>query len=132
MKKKAIAFSCLFPAVLFTGCGSELGNRMAVAGLNTILGLCIVFCVLIIISLLISLFRYIQPIQDAITKKIEARKAEKNAQPIEEATPVAEPETVPETQAVDDLELVAVISAAIAAYTGTSADGFVVRSIRRR
>ena len=31
----------------------------------------------------------------------------------------------------DDLELVAVISAAIAAATGTSADGFVVRSVRK-
>ena len=32
----------------------------------------------------------------------------------------------------DDLELVAVISAAIAAATGSSTDGFVVRSIKRR
>jgi hypothetical protein len=32
---------------------------------------------------------------------------------------------------VDDLELAAVISAAVAAYTGTSSDGFVVRSIRK-
>ena len=31
-----------------------------------------------------------------------------------------------------DTELVAVIAAAIAAYEGTSTDGFVVRSIRRR
>jgi len=37
-----------------------------------------------------------------------------------------------ETSGTDDLELVAVISAAIAAYEGsTSTDGFVVRSIRR-
>ena len=32
----------------------------------------------------------------------------------------------------DDLELVAVIAAAIAAATGTSTDDFVVRSIKRR
>ena len=32
----------------------------------------------------------------------------------------------------DDLELVAVIAAAIAAAEGTSTDSFVVRSIRRR
>ena len=31
----------------------------------------------------------------------------------------------------DDLELVAVIAAAIASYEGTSTDGFVVRSIRK-
>ena len=40
-------------------------------------------------------------------------------------------ETV-EEQLTDDTELVAVIAAAIAAYEGTSTDGFVVRSIRRR
>ena len=33
---------------------------------------------------------------------------------------------------VDDLELIAVITAVIAAQEGTSTDGFVVRSIRRR
>ena len=38
---------------------------------------------------------------------------------------------VVEENLVDDLELVAVIAAAIAAYEGTSADGLVVRSIRR-
>ena len=37
-----------------------------------------------------------------------------------------------EQELVDDTELVAVIAAAIAAYEGTSTDGFVVRSIRRR
>ena len=43
--------------------------------------------------------------------------------------PVAEPAA---EEASDDAELVAVISAAIAAAEGTSADGFVVRSIKRR
>ena len=42
-------------------------------------------------------------------------------------------QAVPETvYLTDDLELVAVISAAIAAAEGTSTDGFVVLSIRRR
>ena len=35
------------------------------------------------------------------------------------------------SQLTDDLELVAVISAAIAAAEGTTTDGFVVRSIRK-
>ena len=43
--------------------------------------------------------------------------------------PVVEEVVVDET---DDLELIAVITAAIAAQEGTSTDGFVVRSIRRR
>ena len=37
----------------------------------------------------------------------------------------------PEEELADDTELVAVITAAICTYEGTSADGFVVRSIRR-
>ena len=37
-----------------------------------------------------------------------------------------------ETPAMDDLELVAVITAAIAAETGTSSDDFVVRSIKTK
>ena len=40
-------------------------------------------------------------------------------------------ETVEEEELSDDTELVAVIAAAIAAYEGTSADGFQVRSIKR-
>ncbi len=42
------------------------------------------------------------------------------------AAPVAE-----EEELADDTELVAVIAAAIAAYEGTSTDGFQVRSIKR-
>ena len=66
---------------------------------------------------------------------MEAKKKEKEAalraveNPVE--TVVAPAETV-EEQLTDDTELVAVIAAAIAAYEGTSTDGFVVRSIRRR
>ena len=48
-----------------------------------------------------------------------------------EATKAPAVETVNENL-TDDLELVAVISAAIAASEGTSTDSFVVRSIHRR
>ncbi len=92
------------------------------AGLNTLLGMGTVFAVLIFLAFLISLMKYIPVILDKLTKKpapaVEAPKA----------APVVE-EVVDET---DDLELVAVIMAAIAAQEGTSTDGFVVRSIRRR
>ncbi len=51
-------------------------------------------------------------------------------------TVFSEAEAAPTVEEVaeeaDDLELIAVISAAIAAAEGTSTDGFVVRSIRRR
>ena len=45
--------------------------------------------------------------------------------------PVVE-EVSEEQDMTDDTELVAVIAAAIAAAEGTTTDGFVVRSIRRR
>ena len=48
------------------------------------------------------------------------------------AAPVAEPVVEEEEEDLsDDMELVAVIAAAIAAYEGTSVEGFQVRSIRR-
>ncbi len=101
-----------------------LGDKMRNAGLNTLMGMGVVFLVLILISLLISCFKYINRFE---AKKNEAKKA---AQP--EVSKPAETETAEETvDETDDLELVAVIAAAIASYEGTSPDGIVVRSIRR-
>jgi len=107
---------------------SSFGDSMAKAGLNTLIGMGVVFAVLILISFIISLFGYIPKIQAAFSKK-KAEPAPKAA-----PAPVAAPAPAVE-EAVDysdDLELVAVIAAAIAAYEGeTSTDGFVVRSIRK-
>ena len=85
----------------------------------------VVFAVLIFISLIISLFGYIPKIQERLAGK-------KNRK--EEPATVAEEKTVtePVVDVTDDTELVAVIAAAIAAAEGTSTDGFVVRSIKRR
>ena len=94
------------------------------AGLNTLLGMGTVFAVLIFISFLISLFKYIPSIQNAFSKK---KKEEKKEEAVAET-----PTTTEETDETDDLELVAVISAAIAATEETTTDGFVVRSIKRR
>ncbi len=93
------------------------GEILEKAGMNTLLGMGTVFAVLIFISIVISLFRFISS-ADASKKKA----------PQAAPAPAVE-EIVEET---DDLELIAVISAAIAAAEGTSTDGFVVRSIRRR
>lgn len=95
------------------------------AGMNTLMGLGIVFCMLVFLSFVISLFKFI-PNPDQ--KKKEAEKAAKAAAPAAPAPVAAAPVVVEET---DDLELVAVIAAAIAAAEGTSPDGFVVRSIRK-
>ena len=48
------------------------------------------------------------------------------------ATPAPAPVAPAAPAPADDLQLIAVITAAIAAAEGTSTDGFVVRSIKRR
>ena len=102
------------------------GEILEKAGLNTVLGMGTVFVVLIFISLVISLFRFIPAIENAFKRK-PAAEMKKESVPAKE--PAAKEAQVSET---DDTELIAVISAAIAAAEGTSTDGFIVRSIRRR
>ena len=102
-----------------------MGKTLQRAGLNTLMGIGTVFVMLILLSLLISLFRFI-PNPEA--KKAAEAKAAKEA----EAAAIAQ--TAPaqaEENLADDGELVAVIAAAIAAAEGTTTDGFVVRSIRK-
>lgn len=101
----------------------SIGEILQKAGLNTVIGMGTVFVVLIFISFIIALL----PKATGIVENIG-----KNKKPAE--VPAAAPKAVAapaEEELADDLELVAVISAAIAAYTGTSSDDFVVRSIKR-
>ncbi|MGN0344483.1 MAG: OadG family transporter subunit [Lachnospiraceae bacterium] len=101
----------------------SLGETMVKAAMNTAMGMGTVFVMLIIISLIISCFTLVNKAQ----KKAESKKA---ANASASAAPAAAP--VAEAAQTDDLELVAVIAAAIAAATGSSTDDFVVRSIKRR
>ena len=101
-----------------------LGKTLQRAGLNTLMGVGTVFVMLILLSLLISLFRFI-PNPEA--KKAAEAKAAKEAQ----AAVIAAAPVQAEENLADDGELVAVIAAAIAAAEGTTTDGFVVRSIRK-
>lgn len=105
-----------------------LGENMAKAAMNTVLGMGTVFAVLIFISLLISCFKYISVFEDKLKAKRKAKQTPAAAPAPVAAASVAE---AAEEELVDDLELVAVITAAIAASTGSSADGLVVRSIKR-
>lgn len=104
-----------------------MGEIVQKAALNTVLGMGTVFAVLILISGIISLLKYIPALQERFRKK----RVKEAVIPEEETekTPAAE-ETSPSAE--EDPELAAVIAAAIAAAEGTSSDGFVVRSIRRR
>lgn len=99
------------------------GEILQKAGLNTVIGMGTVFVVLIFISFIISLLPKVTGLVENIGKK-------KTAEVPKEAPKAAAPAAA-EEELADDLELVAVISAAIAAYTGTSSDDFVVRSIKR-
>lgn len=102
----------------------SLGERMANAGLNTLIGMFTVVIVLLLIMFFIYLFRFIPAIQNKFAnrgKKDESEVAVDNA-----ITQITENEEV-----TDDLELVAVITAAVSAQSGLSSDGFVVRSIRK-
>lgn len=102
------------------------GENMQKAGLNTLLGMGTVFVVLILISLIISAFGLIPKIQAKFSKK-NGTVAVKTAAVDSTIAQIIEKEELS-----DDLELVAVIAAAIAASEGAvSTDGFVVRSIRR-
>jgi len=101
------------------------GESMSKAGLNTLMGMGTVFVVLILIAFIISGFSLINKAQNASAKKKE--KAEK---PVDN---VVAQIIQNEENLTDDLELIAVISAAIAAYEGSeNAGDYVVRSIRRR
>lgn len=106
-----------------------LGENMEQAAMNMLMGMGTVFIVLIFISFLISCFKYINRFEEKMKNKNKNKTVEP-APAAAEPAPAAAAE-VEEVNLADDLELVAVITAAIAASTGTSPSGLVVRSIRR-
>lgn len=101
----------------------SLGEKMEKAALNTVMGLTTVAIVLIFLSILISLFRYINKAQNALANK------NKKDDAIDKT--IVQIESKEESEYSDDTELIAVITAAIAMSEQKSTDGFVVRSIRR-
>ena len=121
------------------------GEKMAKAGMNTLMGMGTVFIVLIFISFIISRFKYINKFEENRKKKAAEAKAAAapKAAPAKKATPAPAAPAAPVQAAAapvqaaaaapeDDLELVAVITAAISATSGVPADQLVIRSIRRR
>lgn len=102
----------------------------------TISGVLTVFLVLILIALIIGSLQYLINPRKTIERWKEVRTAKKRAAAKQETvitTDVAkQAEAVGTGQATtDDKELVAVITAAIAASLGISSDKLIVRSIRR-
>ncbi len=115
------------PTSITTNVEYTFAEKMEKAGLNTLLGMGTVFVVLILISLIISCFGIINKIQDKMANK--AKQADIKAEAVDNTIA----QIIEKEELADDLELVAVIAAAIAASEGAaSTDGFVVRSIKRR
>lgn len=115
------------------GWWASIEDAMAEATVNTIIGVTVVFAALLLFVFVISLFKYIylfdQKMQEKKSGKAPAPKKEPAPAPV--AAPVVE--AAPE---MDDLELIAVITAAIHAYEeaqGNNVTGdLVVRSIKKR
>lgn len=106
------------------------GEKLGQAGLTTILGMGMTFVILIFLCFIISLMAYIPKIQAAFSKK--KAPAKETAAAVDNTIS----QIIEKEELVDDSELVAVVTAAVAAYEAsnggsTSGDGFVVRSIRR-
>ena len=99
-------------------------EKLENAGLNTLLGMGMAFTILILISLIISLF----PMLFGGNKK----KKESDKEITQKAMDNTINQIAEQEDLSSDAELVAVIAAAIAAYEGSAGtDGFRVRSIRK-
>lgn len=109
------------------------GELMKQAGMNTLLGMGTVFCVLLFISFIISLFKFLPALFAKKATVPEPKETKAVAAPVQETKVVND-------DLMNDAELVAVITAAIYAATGSSntaangavsKDTLVVRSIKR-
>ena len=114
-------------------------EMMKQAGTNTLTGMGVVFCVLIFISFVISLLKFLPAL---LAKKPKVPEEKKNvpADDLPKKTVNIKQAAPPTRNPMDDAELVAVITAAVYAAAGAggmsapgavSKDKLVVRSIRR-
>lgn len=106
---------------LKTGKGIKLGDALKVGGMVTGVGLGIVFAVLIILMLVLMLFKVI----------FYKKPAEQQTAPNQAAEPVySEPKKTAET-GMSENELIAVLTAAVAASLNTSTYNLRIKSYRR-
>ena len=108
----------------------SMGEKMKNAALNTVTGMGVVVIVLAFLSILIGAFKYVNKAEQAIANKKNKNTESHIDSTIGQITTKEEIEEEIEEE-VDDLEVIAVITAAIAAMEQTTTDGFVVRSIKR-
>ena len=106
----------------------SLGSKMKVAGSNTLTGLLVVFCMLVLLCLIITSFRLFGGVESKSKNKQKADAPKPQNAPAK-PEPASVAPVVPANE--NDPALIAVIAAAIAALEDKPAEGFVVRSIRR-
>lgn len=107
---------------LKTGMNLPLGEALSMGGETTVIGLSIVFGVLIILMIVLMLFKvifYKDP------KKQQVKSAAK------ESAPKADMEIVTDKKDLNEAELIAVMTAAIAASLNTSTYNLRIKSYRR-
>ena len=114
----------------------EVVTSIPEALVNTVIGLGTVFVVLILISFIIYLLKFVPSLLDR-SKKEEIVVRSENAAPSAPAAKPAEKPAPVVSGNTDDTQLVAVITAAITAAmeqegTPVAADGLVIRSIKKR
>lgn len=113
------------PGIQTLAHAESFSAKMANAGFNTVLGMGTVFLMLIVMAFIIYAFRIIPVLQKKFAKKEES-------QPVATEKVQAVKVSEPQEPLMDDLELVAVIAAAIAASEEIPIDSFRVRTIKRR
>lgn len=107
-----------------------MSQRLASAGANTIIGIATVFAVLVLLSLIIYCFKFVNIAAAPPAKKEKSPAAPKAQAPAPaKAAPAAA--KAPAQDPMSDPALIAVIAAAIAAAEDKPVEGFVVRSIKR-
>ncbi len=114
----------------------EVVTSIPEALVNTVIGMGTVFVVLILISFIIYLLKFVPSLLDR-SKKEEIVVRSENAAPSAPAAKPAEKPAPVVSGNTDDTQLVAVITAAITAAmeqegTPVAADGLVIRSIKKR
>lgn len=106
---------------IITGENLSLGEALSVGGLVTGLGLLIVFAVLILLMLVLCLFK-------VVFYKKTSKDTKPEVKPVEKEKPVA---VSIQTNETDDEELIAVLTAAVAASLNTSTYNLRIKSYRR-
>ena len=111
-----------YSEALISGQNLPMSEALSTGGITTLVGLAIVFGVLVILMIVLCLFK-------VFFYKEPAKKAAPAAAPAEPAAPA--PAAEAEADIEDEEELIAVLTAAVAASLNTSTYNLQIKSFRR-